>query len=110
MALIQSHIMRFLWRGRPPKVAKATLVQSTDAGGLKAPEIYSIQRASRVAWISRMMTDNAVPFVRIFEARIQPIKLGDIVKMNYTDLCIERFNISQFYKDLLKWLRELLPI
>ena len=36
---IHSHIMRYLWRGRPPKVAFATICQPIKDGGLNAPDV-----------------------------------------------------------------------
>ena len=33
---IQSLIMKFIWRGRPPKVAESVLCQKVENGGLRA--------------------------------------------------------------------------
>ena len=51
LEVIQSHLMKFLWRGRPPKVAKMTLCQGIKAGGLKCPNVMLMYQASRVAWM-----------------------------------------------------------
>ena len=34
LTAIQSHIMKFVWRGRLPKVAKRTIIMPIDGGGL----------------------------------------------------------------------------
>ena len=43
LTVIQSNIMKFVWRGRPPKVAKRTLIMPIDSGGLNLPEVMTIR-------------------------------------------------------------------
>ena len=54
LELIQSHLMKFLWRGRPPKVSKKTLCQDIKASGLSCPDVTLMYRANRAAWMARM--------------------------------------------------------
>ena len=49
LADIQSHIMKFVWRGRPPKVAKRTMVLAIEKGGLNLTDVITAYRASRIA-------------------------------------------------------------
>ena len=42
LPVIQTKIMKFLWRGRPPKVARNTLFQNTEMEGLSAPNVVAI--------------------------------------------------------------------
>ena len=51
---IQSKVMKFVWKGRPPKVAKDTLSMSAENGGLNVPDLLSLNASSRIAWIGRM--------------------------------------------------------
>ena len=48
---IQSLIMKFIWRGRPPKVAKGTLCQRIEQGGLNAVDTERFHLALRLSWI-----------------------------------------------------------
>ena len=70
LANIQSHIMKFVWRGRPPKVAKKTVVMPIERGGLKLPDVMASYRANRIAWIRRLakLQDNA--FVKVLQKRL----------------------------------------
>ena len=107
---IQSLIMKFLWRGRPPKVAKRTLIQGIEEGGLKAPDLMLIYRTTRAAWAKRIANARHASFVKILEARMRPLAFIDILKMNYNSYFIDNTHIPYFYKDALRWFRELCPI
>ena len=51
-------ILDFIWDGKVPKVAHATLVQNISEGGLKLVDFESKVRALRVGWINRL-TDSS---------------------------------------------------
>ena len=106
--LIQSHIMKFLWRGRPPKVAKSTLYQDIEHGGLKCPDVSALHRAHRIAWLGRMCKYRDLAFAKVFQARLR-ISMDDVARMNYDKRWIDLKPVSTFYKDMLKWFRDTVP-
>ena len=70
ISTIYSKIMRFLWRGRPPKVAKQILAQSIDDGGLKAVNLELFCKSLHMIWIKRMYCCRQSVWRRILQARI----------------------------------------
>ena len=110
VALIQSLIMKFLWRGRPPKVAKRTLTQGIDEGGLKAPDLRFIYQSLRAGWARRIVNTKQAAFSKIFLARIQPLLVEDVLKMNYGEDLVDQLNVASFYKDVLRQFRSLCPV
>ena len=66
LALIQSHIMSsFLWRGRPPKVAKSTITMPIEKGGLNAPDLHLMNRAYRISWLGKLVKLKETLFVNL---------------------------------------------
>ena len=98
---IQSKIMRFLWRGRPPKVAKRILCQSIENGGLNAIDLVAFCSGLRLAWARRINICKESPWRRLLQARIGKYKLDDLLQTCLGKDDIKRFRIPVFYKDLL---------
>lgn len=107
--MIQSHVMKFVWRGRPPKVAKRTICQTIEKGGLACPDVVVAYHASRAFWFVRLCKLEHVSFVKVFQARAQAM-LKDIAGMNYGKEWIKSRLVAPFYKDVLAWFREACPV
>ena len=105
LAVIQSLIMNFLWRGRPPKVARRTLSMTVERGGLNAPDLLIMDKASRIAWIGRLMRLSDATFVQVLQKRIRT-PLCKLVQINYDEKWILNRQIPEFYKDMLTWFKE----
>ena len=102
LAVIQSLIMKFIWRGRPPKVAKATLRMKAERGGLKVKDLEIMNKATRVAWIGRMIRLQEGTFVKVLEDRIRA-DLKDIVQVNYDITRMSSRFIPEYYKQMFEW-------
>ena len=109
LEVIQSHLMKFLWRGRHPKVSKRTLCQAIKAGGLKCPNVMFMYQASRVAWMGRMEGASHLQFSKVFEKRVNS-GIREIVAMNFDRKWVWNLQIPEFYKDMLTWFREVVPV
>ena len=106
---IQSKIMKFLWRGRPPKVAKNTLYQGIESGGLNLPNLIASNKALRASWVGKIIGNSELAFAKIFKAKIR-VELRDLAKMNFSKAWVTTRKIPQFYKEMLMWFRESIPL
>lgn len=104
LAQIQSHIMQFVWRGRPPKVALKTLKMSVEKGGLKIPDTVLMDKAYRIAWIGRLMRLQDATFAQVLQERLK-LHVRDIVRMDYDDKWMQTVQIPDFYKEMFSWFR-----
>lgn len=107
--MIQSKIMRFIWRGRPPKVSRDVLFQDIASGGMNAPNVESIYKSIRVSWFGKLFANKDLVSSRILLNRLG-LKYEHILHMNYGDIWIKTTRISSFYTEMLRWLRECLPV
>ena len=106
LAVIQGHIMKFIWRGRPPKVAKGTLCMTAEQGGLKAPDLALMNRAFRIAWISRMLRLDGATFVQVLQERMR-VDLKTIDKVRYDINRLGSSHVPEYYKEMILWFSEL---
>ena len=101
LKMIQSHILQFLWRGRPPKVAFSTLCQDIKDGGLKATDVNKMYEALRMTWIRRLYTEHDAQWRQLLQARFKYYKLDDLLKNRNAKIFLNQANIPAFYKDIL---------
>ena len=97
---IHSRIMRYTWRGRPPKVASDALCQDIAEGGLGAMDVRLLYRSLRLGFVKRMLRDDTA-WAKLLQARCLPIKLIDLLKARYTPRELEKFRIAPFYREVL---------
>ena len=98
---IQSKIMKFVWRGRPPKVAKDILVQDIEQGGLKLIDVEAFIRSLQGAWIRRLYANQSAAWCRLIQARIGKMALRDFIKSSLCRKDIKEMKIPEFYKNVL---------
>ena len=98
---IQSKIMQFMWRGRPPKVAEDVLVQDIEQGGLKLIEVEVFVQSIRSAWIRRLYINQISTWRRIVQARMGEMDIRDLIRGSLCKKQIKKFKIPQFYKNIL---------
>ena len=101
IAVLQSKIMRFLWRGRPPKVSQRILCQNIEDGGLNAVNLTLFCKSLKLGWIRRLHTCNESPWCRLLQARIGKYNLTDMLQTCLGADDIKRLRIPAFYKELL---------
>ena len=72
LKVLQSLIMKFVWRGRPPKVAQRSLFQSIKHGGLNAVDVHNFYVSLRMTWIRRMVesTNTDAAWKQLLQARV----------------------------------------
>ena len=66
---INSKIMKYLWRGRSPKVAKNVLVSSVGQGGLNAIDVEKFCNSLKMGWIGKMLSDDNPLWKELLQAR-----------------------------------------
>ena len=101
LARIQSRIMKFLWRGRPPKVARNVVTQSIEMGGLNAVDVQLFCKSLQMGWIRRMETNTESMWRKVLQARLGIYKISDWIKTPLDRKQINSLWIPKFYKDIL---------
>ena len=98
---IQSLIMKFIWRGRPPKVAHSVLRQDVKDGGLGAVDVAQFYTALRLTWITRIAKCKESPWRVLLQSRVGRFDLQDVLRIRKGSAFVERLKIPGFYKDIL---------
>ena len=105
---IQSLIMKFIWRGRPPKVARDVLYQTVSEGGLGATSVQCLYEAFRLSWVVYLLKHESSSRA-IFQQRVAPLTINNFLKTRFNEQVMEKCKLSEFYKDLLKRFKIMFP-
>ena len=87
--------MKFVWRGRPPKVSKNVLAQDIQKGGLKVVDVEAFIKALKMIWIKRMYLNQGSTWRKILQVRIGTIDLCDLIKSCLCKKDIMKFRIPK---------------
>ena len=94
----ESVIFNFLWNHKTPKVKRNVIIQPIEYGGLKAPDFRSMVKASKVAWIKRLLSPGNAKWKVIFqELAPMPIKL--LIETHLNEDIIDSMPV--FYRQVL---------
>ena len=98
---IQSLIMNFIWRGRPPKVAQSVICQDVKDGGLGAINVAQFYTALRLTWITRILKCTESTWRVILQSRLGHFDLQDTLRIRKCKTFLQKLKIPGFYKDIL---------
>ena len=97
---IHKTIMRFIWRGKPPKVAQQVICQRIRDGGLKAIDTEKFYTSLRLAWIRRIYINIDATWRRLLQERLGSYSLNDLIKNSRCDSLIKGLKVPMFYKEI----------
>lgn len=103
---IQSLIMKYVWRGRPPKVKNKVICQSIADGGLGAADVQAMYISLKISWIRRLLIASAT-WAQVFKARCHPYAVEDLLRSRYDRKDLERLRLAEFYVGMLLEYRKL---
>ena len=52
---VESILYNFIWNGKRDKVARKTLINTIENGGLKMIDIISFAKALKISWVTKNM-------------------------------------------------------
>lgn len=102
LCVIQSLIQKFIWRGRPPKVAQQVIIQPIEDGGLASPYIPTLYKALRLSWLKRMWNSSDAKWYALVQNRIGLLTVRDLIRSSLNDAMIANLSITRFYKEILR--------
>ena len=103
VALIQTIIYKFLWKG-PDKITRKAAINSFDNGGLNLTDLETSIKCLRLAWISKILNSESLPWKSYLRYLLKPFGGLFFFHCNYN---INDYNIkSIFYSEMLQWWSE----
>ena len=100
--IAQSHINKFIWNGKPAKIKHTTLIADKAEWGLKAPDLISMQKALRLAWLGRLIKNDTSRLIDGFLEKYGGIKL--LINSDYDPKLLE---LPDFYKNMFLYFSDL---
>lgn len=100
----QRIVNNFIWSGKPAKIKHSSLIAGYDEWGLKAPDLATMNKGLRLAWLGRLLNVNIFALSSIYLNKYGGINL--LLHSNYDHKMLE---LPPFYKELFKYYSELRP-
>ena len=63
---INKEFLNFLWRNKPPKIKKETIIGQLEDGGLKMIDVYNMHVAAKCSWIKWLVSKENGCWKKIF--------------------------------------------
>jgi len=103
---VQSRLFRFLWNNKQDKIKRTCLYQDFEKGGVRMPDIETINKALKLAWIPRPLKAGHFNWRTVPEYFFKKHGgLGFLLLCNYR---VKDFDcLPRFYKDILLFFSEL---
>lgn len=98
----QTQVNSFIWRGKPPKVKHTAMVADYEEWGLKSPDLVSMNKSLRLAWIARLKQNIGQPSV-INEQLKQYGGINLLLQCNYS---YKLLKMPVFYQNLFRYFDE----
>ena len=91
----------FLWDGGNNKIAKNTIIQQIEKGGLKMIDIESKIKSLKLSWMKRALTNPFAAWKLIIDELLTSISFDDLIKCRYNGKnFINR--LPKFYKGIVQ--------
>ena len=108
---VNSAIFKFIWKNKKDKIKRGVMISDYEEGGLRAPSIDIMAKSMKLAWISRLLSEE-----ENFEDSWKTIPnylldkfggLNFLLRCNYDKKFLARINLPQFYAEILQYFLEL---
>jgi hypothetical protein len=77
---VQKLIFDFLWDSKPPKIKNKVIINTVDNGGLRIPEIETLVKAQKAAWIKRIVNNPQTAWLQYLYQSLPSMSIADLPK------------------------------
>ena len=103
---VQRRLFKFVWNNKQDKIKRTSLYQDFEKGGLRMPDIETINKALKLAWIPRLLRTGNFNWRTVPEFFFNKHGgLGFFLLCNYRVKDLD--HLPLFYKDILLFFNEL---
>ena len=111
LGAVNSTIFKFIWKNKKDKLKRKLMILDYDQGGLRAPSIDVLAKSLKLAWISRLLTDEPTcreswkTILNYFFEKCGGLNF--LLRCNYDKHFLEQIDLPQFYKLILLYFLEI---
>ena len=91
---INKEFFNFLWRNKPPKIKKETIIGQLEDGGLKMIDVYNMHVAAKCSWIRRLVSNENGSWKKLFYKMLSINRnmLNKKINLEYAKNCLSPFH------------------
>ncbi len=107
---IDKFVFEYIW-GSPKKVKikRKVLIQDYGAGGMKAPDIYSMDKIWKLGWITRLQNDISGNWKQLLFDKLDSVGGLDYLLVSNFEVGKLPLNLSDFWKTVFQAYAEVTP-
>ena len=99
---VNNIVFHFIWKLKPPKIKKTTLVKKKLDGGLEMNDFVLFDKDLKLTWIKRLCSDSDAPWKYILESFLSSVGGTELFKCNYDYNLLDLNNhLPEFYKQII---------
>ena len=101
---VNNIVFDFIWKQKPPKIKKTTLIKKKLDGGLEMKDFVLFDKALKLTWIKRLCSDSDAPWKYIPKSFLSSVGGTELFKCNYDyNLLDLNNNLPEFYKQIINY-------
>lgn len=104
---VNTLIYNFIWKDKPPKIKKSTIIGERKAGGLKAPDFIEVNKALKLVWIKRFFSETNATWQIIPSDVLDRYGGALLLNSQYSIKLLELTNLPPFYVQVLQFWQEI---
>ena len=101
---VNNIVFDFIWKQKPPKIKKTTLIKKKLDGGLEMKDFVLFNKALKLTWIKRLCSDSDAPWKYIPKSFLSSVGGTELFKCNYDYNLLDLNNhLPEFYKQIINY-------
>ena len=105
---VNNIVFDFIWKQKPPKIKKTTLIKKKLDGGLEMKDFVLLDKALKLTWIKRLCSDSDAPWKYIPKSFLSSVGGTELFKCNYDYKRLDLSNhLPEFYKQIINYWQEI---
>ena len=80
---LQKIVFDFIWKEKPAKIKKTTLIKKKSDGGLGMKDFVLFDKALKLTWVKRLCSDLDAPWKYILKSSLSTVGGTGLFQCNY---------------------------
>ena len=95
-------VTAFVWKNKPAKIKRESMIGPKESGGLDPPDYESIKNSLLVPWVKKMIDSKGEAWMAIPSYYLENVEGTFIFECNYDVDLLDLNGLTEFYVDTLK--------
>ncbi|KAL9988599.1 hypothetical protein ACROYT_G003061 [Oculina patagonica] len=105
---VNNIVFDFIWKQKPPKIKKTTLIKKKLDGGLDMKDFVLFDKALKLTWVKRLCSEVDAPWQYIPKSFLSSVGGTELFKCNYDYNVLDlNCHLPEFYRQIIHYWQEI---